>query len=80
MKVIREQLIEAAKTYTYFESKYNISAFNEKTIFLSVFFYCFLRLQICKAIAAIFWRSVSYAGFLFWRLEKKTGGVPFYDA
>ena len=30
-----------SKTYTDFKSKYNISAFNEKTNFLFVFFYCF---------------------------------------
>ena len=37
MKVIREQLIEAAKTYTDFYSKY-ISTFNEKTNFVGLSF------------------------------------------
>ena len=37
MKVIWEQLIEAAKTYTDFQSKYNISAFNKKDEFFGVF-------------------------------------------
>ena len=41
MKVNLEQLIEAAKTYTDFKSKYNISAFNEKTNFFDVFFTVF---------------------------------------
>ena len=46
MKVIREQLIEAAKTYTDFKSKYNLSAFNEKTNFFDLYFLLsFLRLQ-----------------------------------
>ena len=58
MKVIRKQLIEAATTYTDFKSKYNISAFNEKTNFLVCLFYCFfLRRQIYEFIAAIFWQS-----------------------
>ena len=62
MKVIRKQLIEAAKTCTDYKSKYNISALNEKTnFFLVCLFYCFfLRLQIYEAIAAIFWQSASY--------------------
>ena len=38
---------------------YNI-AFNEKTNFFGLSFYCFLRLQIYGAIAAIFWQSASY--------------------
>ena len=37
----------------------DLPAFNEKTIFLSVFFTVFLRLQIYEAIAAIFWHSAS---------------------
>ena len=60
MKVIWEQLIEAAKSYTDYSSKYNISAFNEKTNFFGLFFYCFFRLQIYEAIAANFWQSASY--------------------
>ena len=61
MKVIRGQLIEAAKTYTDFKSKFNLSAFNEKTeFFWSVCFTVFFRLQIYEAIAAIFWQSASY--------------------
>ena len=67
MKVIREQLIEAAKTYTDFESKYNISAFNEDDFFWSVFFTLFLRLQIYEAIAAIFWQSAIYV--LSWSIS-----------
>ena len=43
MKVIREQLIEAAKTYTDFYSKFNISAFNEKTNFLSFLLFLGVR-------------------------------------
>ena len=72
MKVNREQLIEAAKTYTDFKSKYNISAFNEKTNFFGLSFYCFFRLQIYEAIAAICWQSASYVldfsleGFFVW--------------
>ena len=38
MKVIWEQLMEAANSYTDFKSKYNMSAFNEKTKFFSVSF------------------------------------------
>ena len=61
MKVIREQLIEAAKTYTDFQSKYNRSALNEKTnFFWSVFFTVFFRLSSYESIAAIFWQSASY--------------------
>ena len=52
MKVIWEQLLEAAKFYTDFQSKYNISAFNEKTNFLGLSFF---RLQIYRAIAAMFY-------------------------
>ena len=32
----------------------------EKVILLVCLFYCFLRLQICEPIAAIFWQSPSY--------------------
>ena len=46
-----------SKIYTYFKSKYNISAFNEKTNFFVCRFYYFLRLQMYEAIAAIFWQS-----------------------
>ena len=59
MKVIWEQLMEAANSYTDFKLKYNISAFNEKTIFLVCLFYCFWLL-IYEAIAAISWQSASY--------------------
>ena len=38
MKFIREQLIEAAIIYTDFKSKYNISAFKQKTIFFGLSF------------------------------------------
>ena len=41
MKVIREQLIEAAITYTDFQSKYNRSALNEKTNFFGLSFLLF---------------------------------------
>ena len=62
MKVIWDQLIEAAKTFTDFQSKYNISsAFNEKTNFFGwSYFFFFSRLQIYEAIVAIFWQSASY--------------------
>ena len=61
MKVIWDQLIEAAITYTDFKSKYNRSAFNEKTFFWSAFFTVFFsRLPIYESIAAIFWQSASY--------------------
>ena len=43
MKVIWDQLIEAVITYTDFKSKYNISAFNEKTNFLVCLSYWFLE-------------------------------------
>ena len=65
MKFIWEQLTEAAKTCTDFKSKYNISAFNEKNFFWSVFPSAFLRLQIYEAVAVIFWQSASYV-FIFW--------------
>ena len=65
MKVIWEQLIEAAKTYTDFKLKYYISAFNEKTIFLVCLFTVFFGLQIDEAIAAIFWQSASYVKAIF---------------
>ena len=41
MKVIWEQLKEAAKTYTDIKTKYKISAFNEKTNSFSLSFYFF---------------------------------------
>ena len=41
MKLICEQLIEAASFYTDFKSKYNISAFNEKTFFIGLSFLLF---------------------------------------
>ena len=41
MKVIWEQLIEAASTYTDFKIKYNISAFKEKKNFFSLSFLLF---------------------------------------
>ena len=47
MKVNLEQLIEAAKFSYDFQSKYNISAFNEQANFLVCLFNCFFsRLQI----------------------------------
>ena len=64
MKVIREQLIEAAK-YTDFSSKYNISAFNEKTIFL-VCLHCLGTADLrsnCGFFLAI--SQSCYAEFLF---------------
>ena len=67
MKVIREQLIEAAKTNTDFKSKYNISKYNLQSkdkFFWSVIFSVFFRLQIYEAIAAIFWQSASYVWIL----------------
>ena len=48
MKVIREQLIQAAKIYIYGLS----------------FFTIFLRLQIYEAFAAFFWQSASYVLYL----------------
>ena len=59
MKVIWEQLMKAANTYTDFKLKYNISAFNEKTNFLVCLFYCFFRLPVYEAIAAISWQPAS---------------------
>ena len=46
--------------YRFFKSKFNISAFNEKMIFSVCLLYCFFRLQIYEAIAAMFWQSSSY--------------------
>ena len=47
MKVIWDQLIEAAKMYTDFLSNYTKSAFNEKTNFFGLsFLLFFLGLQI----------------------------------
>ena len=61
MKVVREQLIEGAITYTDFKSKLNRSAFNEKTNFFGLsFLVFFFRLPIYESIAAIFWQSASY--------------------
>ena len=34
-----------------------------RRVFLSVFFTSFFRLQVYKAIAAIFWQSASYVTF-----------------
>ena len=78
MMVIREQLIEAAKTYTDFKSKYNISAFNEKTNFFGLSFllffetadlrsYCGYFLAICQ-LCLIFFLFVDFVGWLlnFW--------------
>ena len=55
MKIIREQIIEAAKIYTYFKSNYNISTFNWKYEFFLLFFetadlrsYCGYFLAICQ--------------------------------
>ena len=59
MKVIWDQLIEAAITYTDFKSKYNRSAFNEKTNFFGLSFLLFFRLPIYESIAAIFWQYAS---------------------
>ena len=64
MKVFLEQLIEAAKTCIDFELKYKISALIEKANFFGLL-YCFLRLQLYEAIAAIFWLSASYVFTLF---------------
>ena len=52
--------MEAAKSYLDFYSKFNISAFNEKANFFRLSLTVFWRLQIYKAIAAIFWQSSSY--------------------
>ena len=52
--------MEAAKTFL---SKYNISAFNEKTNFFGLFFTILSRLQIYEAFAAFFWQSASYVQF-----------------
>ena len=41
MKVICDELIEAAITYTDFKSKYNRSTFNEKTNFFGLSFLLF---------------------------------------
>ena len=51
--------------YRFFLSKYNRSAFNEKTNFFGLSFLLFFRLPIYESIAAIFWQSASYVIRLF---------------
>ena len=55
MKVIRKQSIEAARIYTdFFLSKCNISAFNEKTNFWSVFFTVFFETADLTSLLRLF--------------------------
>ena len=51
--------------YRFLIKLYNKSAFIEKTNFLVCLFYCFFRLQIYEAIAAIFWQFASYVVTFF---------------
>ena len=75
MKVILDLLIEAAITFTDFKSKYNRSAFNEKTkFFWSIFFTVFFRLPINESIAAIFWQSAGYVKSLCKIWHVRLGG------
>ena len=47
----------------------------KRRIFLVCLFYCFFRLQIYKAILAIFWQSASYVLFYFQNVELYCGAV-----
>ena len=74
MKVIREQLIEAAdfKTYTDFISKYNISAFNEKMIFFGLsFFYCFFETADLQSYCGYFLATCQLCCFCFLTLSER---------
>ena len=44
----------------------------KRGIFWSVFFTVFLRLQIYKAIAAIFWESASYVLQITFKMERES--------
>ena len=77
MKINREQLIEAAETYTDFQSKYNISDLNEKTIFLFCLFHCFFEtadlrsycgyfLALCPLCTTGFYSNRSFNGLCFY--------------
>ena len=76
MKVIWDQLIEAAKLIPIFNQNITYQPSMKKRFFL-VFFYCFLRLLIYEAIAAIFWRSASYVLVLLshWGIKFVCGAV-----
>ena len=43
----------------------------KRLFFLVCLFYCFFRLQIYKAIAAIFWQSASYVDKYDWGVKKE---------
>ena len=60
MKVIREQLIEAAKAITYFKPKYNMWAVNKKTSFFDPLFLLIFWIADLRIVSAIFWQSACY--------------------
>ena len=60
MKVIWDQLIEAAITLQIFNQNLTDQPSMKRRIFLLCLFYCFFRLPIYESIAAIFWQSASY--------------------
>ena len=71
MKVIWDQLIEAAITLQIFNQNITDQPSMKRQIFLVCLFYCFFRLPIYESIAAIFWQSASYVnivGISLWSL------------
>ena len=72
MKAIWEQLIDVAKSYTDFKSKYNISAFNEKTNFFGLFFYCFLETTKLMRLFSVNLPAMFIMQFFAWPIFRLT--------